>query len=325
MGTRVEVVVEAVDRLVAVAASEAALDAIADTEARLSTWTDESELARLNAAPVGRWSPLSDATRREVGEAMFWSAETRGAFDVAVGALVRAWDLRGTGRIPEPGVLASARRTVGRGGLEIEAGRGRRLIGGLVVEEGGFGKGAGVRAATAAALAAGARCVRVDLGGQWASAGACEPMSLGIAHPEDRNRTVATLEWASGSVATSGHSERRLGAGGVAITHLLDPRTGRPAPDRGSVTVLAADPLAADAVATALAVMGPVDGARWVVERPQFDVVFAVPDHGSGVGLLATSSVAVAIRPAEGVRLDVLDPDTPTGRPSPPDRRAAAR
>jgi thiamine biosynthesis lipoprotein len=55
---------------------------------------------------------------------------------------------------------------------------------------------------------------------------------------------------------------------GVAYTHIIDPRTGRPLPFRGaSVTVVAETCFAADGVATALFVMGPEAGYRWCVEN----------------------------------------------------------
>jgi thiamine biosynthesis lipoprotein len=176
----------------------------------------------------------------------------------------------------------------------------------MTVEEGGFGKGAGLRTAVAAARAAGADCVRVDLGGQWAGDGSCAPVPMSIAHPADRGTPVATFDWTAGSVATSGHSERRVTADGIAFSHLLDPRTGWPAEDRGSVTVLAADPLAADAVATALAVMGAEEGLRWLEGHREFEAVFATTDSRGVVRLAATPGVGGRIRPLDGVLVEVV-------------------
>jgi thiamine biosynthesis lipoprotein len=105
-------------------------------------------------------------------------------------------------------------------------------------------------------------------------------------------------------VATSGHSVRRLAVDGSPISHLLDPRTGRPAPDRGSTTVIAADPLTADAVATALAVLGPDEGATWVADRPGLAVVFAVADQNGDVTLRASRSLEDILRPRAGVRVE---------------------
>ncbi len=308
MGTRVEVIVEADDRGRAVAASQAALDVVTDTERRLSTWRDDSELSLLNTTPVGSWAALSAATSRELSEALVWAEATGGAFDPTVGALVRAWDLRGAGRVPSEDDLRALRRRVGHAGLEVSSTGGRRTIDGLEVEEGGFGKGAALRAATAAAVAAGARCVRVDLGGQWASGGTCEEVRLSVSHPADRSREIATFPWSRGSVATSGHSERDVTVNGVTVGHLLDPRTGRPAPYVGSVTVAAPDPLVADVVATALAVMGPDEGALWLRTHPDLvlEALYAFTLTDGGVRLLVTPGVADRIRTAPGVTVRLL-------------------
>ena len=309
MGTRVEIAVEAEGRGRVVAASEAALDAVSDAERRLSTWRDDSELVRLNSAEVGSWVPLSPVTAHELSEAVAWADATGGAFDPTVGALVRAWDLRGGGRVPGEHELRTVRRGVGHAGLEVSAGAARRIVDGVVVEEGGFGKGAALRAAMAAARAAGARCVRVDLGGQWAVSGSCEPMVLSVAHPDLRDTPIASFAWIGGSVATSGHSERTLTVHGSTVGHLLDPRTGRPAPDRGSVTVLADDPLAADAVATALAVMGPEEGLRWLrCDAPAgVEAAFAIASPDGHLRLVATEALGSVLRPADGVEVQIVD------------------
>lgn len=287
MGTRLQVRVDAADRRSALAASEAAVRAVESAEARLSTWRRESELARLNGSPPGTWVALSPALERDLGRAARWWRETGAAFDPGVASLVAAWDLRGRGRVPGADELDAARAAAGFELLELGEGRARRLAGGFGVEEGGFGKGAALDAAAAAALGAGARCVSVELGGQLAVAGDCEAVTVGIAHPRRRGEVVAWIELHSGSVATSGNSERSVAAGGRRVGHLLDPSTGGPAADWGSVTVVSEDPVAADCLATALFVMGPERGLRWASARPEVGAVFAVAD-GDGLELRAT-------------------------------------
>jgi thiamine biosynthesis lipoprotein len=76
------------------------------------------------------------------------------------------------------------------------------------------------------------------------------------------------------SAATSAASERFVEIEGVRYGHILDPRTGRPVDAWGSVTVVMEDPLAADAVATALFVMGPEAGLAWAREREDVGALF---------------------------------------------------
>jgi thiamine biosynthesis lipoprotein len=290
MGTTLQISVEARDRSTALAATESALRAVEAANARLSTWSDGRELGALNHTPPGVWLPLSPKLVRDLEAAGYWWRESEGAFDPGVASLVAVWELRGAGRVPRDGELVEARRSAGFGHLEIEAGRARRLVGGFGVDEGGFGKGVALGDAARAALAAGASCVELDFGGQLLVSGGCEGRIVAIADPFDRTQVIATLPLRSGSVATSGASERFVEVDGQVLGHVLDPRTGRPAAAWGSVTVIADDPVVADCVATALFVMGPESGLAWAERRTDFDAVFAV-GAGDDVVLSSTSGV----------------------------------
>ena len=287
MGTWLEVTVTAPDRSTAMAAAEAALEAVEATERRLSTWRPDSELTALNSARTGTWVNLSSELARDLREALGWARLTGGWFNPAVASLVRAWDLRGNGRVPSEAELAQALDGTHMDAFELRGSEARRIVGTAGVEEGGFGKGVALRDAATAALAEHADCVRLDFGGQTHAAGDCPTVRIGIADPRDRTAVVANLQLASGSVATSGNSERGIVVDGVGLGHLLDPHTGRPAPDFGSVTVLAADPVAADCLSTALYSMGPRLGARWMESQEGIGAVYAI-EHGSSVEILAS-------------------------------------
>jgi thiamine biosynthesis lipoprotein len=336
MGTRAELRVEAVDRATALAASEAAVRALEAAEARLSTWAPPgggdgapSELVRLNRAPVGEPVALSPALADELRRADACRRRTGGAFDPGIGALVAAWGLRTGGRVPGPAELAGA-RSAGGEALELrEDGTAVRRAAGLVLEEGGFGKGAGLDAALAALAAApGVLAAEIDLGGQVAvyrTAGPTTsrdrrtPAAVALADPVERHRAVARLEIDGGSVATSGNGERGLTVDGRRIGHLLDPRTGRPAPDFGSLTVWAPRALEADCLATGLYALGPEAALAWAEEHPEIEAAIARrsaghptghPDSGAAdrVEITITSGFAGRVAPLrEGVRIGVLD------------------
>ena len=259
MGTSIDVVVEAATRSEALLASEAGVRAIEAVEARLSTWTEDSELARLNAAAVGEPLRISDALAGDlerVRDAWIWSG---GAFDPAVGALVEAWGLRSGGRVPDANEITAALVPGGLAALSVErSGEGSfatRHHAALRLEEGGFGKGVGLDAALAALRDAGATSASFDLGGQVAQYGRTE--TYGIADPSDRWREVVRVELSHGSFATSGNSERGIEVDGERFGHLLSPTTGLPVADFGSVTAFAADATTADILSTTFYVLGP--------------------------------------------------------------------
>jgi len=306
MGTLLAIKVSATDRQAALLASEAIVEAVEKVEDRLSTWRDDSELAAFNLAPPNTWVEISPALERDLGDGVSWWRETGGAFDPGVGSLVAAWDLRGRGRVPDSQKLAAALDASGLEHLEVTGSSARKLHAGMAVEEGGFGKGTGLREASAAAVAVGCQCVELDFGGQVTMAGDCAPRLVSVADPRTRDRIVATVNLVRGSAATSGNSERSVRVDDVKWGHLLDPRTGRPARDWGSVTVIAEDPFVADCVSTALFVMGPDVGAAWLQRRPEIDALFAVVGGGGEVILRATPGLRGALV-AEGTTVEWLE------------------
>jgi thiamine biosynthesis lipoprotein len=293
MGTALRIGVAGDDREAALRASEAAVQAIASAEARLSTWRADSELARLNAAPAGQPLLLSAETAAELGAAMRCGRATGGAFAVAAGRLVDLWDLRGAGRIPEAGELADALPASTPDAWRLGDGRAVRRHPDVRLEEGGFGKGAGLDRAVAALRAApGLTAAWLDLGGQTAFVGA-GPWAVRVADPGQRQRPVVELLLDGGSLSTSGNGQRARRVAGRTLGHLLDPRTGRPAEDFGSLSVWAASALVADCLSTGLYVLGPDAALAFAAEHPGVEVLALVRGPG---GLEARASAGLAGR-----------------------------
>jgi len=140
MGTSCRITAQAPSRQAALAATEAALRELEETEARLSTWRQDSELARVNAAPLHLPIPLSPRLCGELQEALSWAHRSGGAFDPTVGWLVAAYDLRGMGRLPSPAELAAARSRTGFRHLSLSSCSLTKKAP-VVLEEGGSGKG----------------------------------------------------------------------------------------------------------------------------------------------------------------------------------------
>ncbi len=299
MGTLLEIAVDAPDRRTALAASEGAVRAIEAVEARLSTWTEESELALLNACDVGRPFALSSELAADLGAARRAFVLTGGAFDPAVGSILRAFDLRGAGRWPTSGELTAARVPGGFDALECGTDQdGRpyavRTRAQLVLEEGAFGKGVGLDAALAALASSGATSAVLDFGGQVAVLGRVERFA--IAHPRDRQRGVVAVEIEAGSFSTSANSERARDVDGRRIGHILDPRTGAPARDFGSVTVFARDAVTADALSTGCFVLGP-DAALELCTRIDGLELLVLETNASGLRARATPGLRDRLRP----------------------------
>ncbi len=263
------------------AAIVAAFAAIHRVDDLMSTYKPASELSRLNREGHARWVPLSADTYGVLARARAWARATGGAFDPTVGPLVRAWGFDGPSpAIPAPAALAAARARVGWRHLRLDPRRGALFVrAGMACDLGGIAKGTAIDRALAAMRRAGATRARVDAGGQqgfWGPAGS--RWRVAIAHPRADDRVLAELTVGPGSVATSGDAERGFWHGGTRYGHVLDARTGWPARAAWSVTVSAATAETADALSTALAVMGPNEARGFLRGVPGVRAVFARPD-----------------------------------------------
>ena len=281
MGTGLEIVVWAPQRSTCLTASEAGVRALEETEERLSTWQRESEFSSLNRATLGSWQTLSPTTSEDLKRALDLARATNGLFDPTLGHLMQAWDLRGEGRLPSAVELETARSKCGYQGIEFDHTRFRRTQD-VLLEEGAFGKGAGLDRAASALVSAGAQAASFNLGGQWLFVGPGD-WYVQLAHPVHRTEAVLGLRLPQGSMATSANSERMLKLCDRELGHLLDPRTGIPSSKTHSVSVWAKSALVADALSTALF----IDPSRAAEFAQRFDAEVILL-RATGTGLTAS-------------------------------------
>ena len=289
MGTRAHLATYAQRRTEGVATLDVALGVLESTERELSTWRSDSAISELNRHPVGQAWQAPPSTCRVLESVFAWQRDTGGTFDPGIGRLIEAWNIHGPGNVPSLGHLRDAAM---RSGLSLMSFDRERCTvtrrGDATIDVGAFGKGAALDRVEAT-LGPGAWLV--DLGGQ-VTVGGPRPdgsaWTVDVAHPAMRHRAQLQVSMHEGSLSTSGGSERDLVVDGTRIAHHLDPRTGRPATYTGSVTVWHPSGLTADALTTALYVMGLDEGLRWAETRG-IAAVFFVPD-GDRVRLVATTA-----------------------------------
>jgi thiamine biosynthesis lipoprotein len=286
MGTTLHIAVAAPSRASAIRAIDDAFRAVRRSDSLLSTWRDDSEIARLNHSWPRQPVPLSPELYVLLQETARWSRLTTGAFDPAIGSLVDAWDLRGTGRVPSTAALARARGAAGFRHFVFT--RPSRTVSrddsAAWIDTGGFGKGVALREARRALAHRGIRSAILNFGGQVLVVGPNrhgDDWTVPVAHPSRRAQPSAWLHGRDWSASTSSQSERFVTAGGKRLGHILDPRSGVPVPAWGSVTAVAQDPAVADVVSTALFVLGPEEGLRWAQRRDDVGVLFLIERHGT--------------------------------------------
>ena len=261
MGTVVEIRVHDEDADRFDPAVTEAFDAMAAIEQRMSPHVPDSELNRISAAtePIA----ISHETQKVLKIALEVMSASGGAFDPGLGRLVQLWGFaEGEPGLPDEEAIRSALRGTGPGDLQLVDGEVFKLDPALAVDLGGVAKGYAIDRAVAVLTAAGVRHAAVNAGGDIRLIGdrGGAPWRIGIQHPRQSEIVLARLNLADRAVVTSGDYERSFERNGVRYHHILDPVTGYPARQCQAVTVVAADAARADALATAIFVLGPEQG-----------------------------------------------------------------
>jgi len=229
-------------------------------EARMSTWIEQTEIAKFNAADAGQFVRLSTETVEVLRAAREAHAATDGAFDVTCRPLVELWRRAAKrGRAPDDAELTAAREASGWQWIELTDNGAVKRRATVKVDLGGIAKGYAVDRAAGVLCDAGADGGMVEVGGDLVCFGrpvADEKWSVDVKDPFGGGK-LGTLRITEGAVCTSGNYARPIEIAGVRHSHILDPRTGRPVDAVASVTVWAPDAQAADVWATALTVLGP--------------------------------------------------------------------
>ncbi|MEO3474289.1 FAD:protein FMN transferase [Roseomonas sp. CAU 1739] len=230
----------------------------------MSGWRADSALSRFNRLPAGGTMVLPPGFRGVLECALATAAASGGAFDPTIGPLVDLWGFGAVPTIhegpPPQGAMAEALGRVGWRQLAIDAAGGLRQPGGVALDLSGIAKGHAVDLVADGLEAAGVTCYLVEIGGELRGRGVKpdgSPWWVALERPVPDQAPGYLVALHDLAVATSGDYRRNFVHGGVTYGHTIDPRSGWPiAPDVVAVTVLHRRCMQADALATALAVLG---------------------------------------------------------------------
>ena len=301
MACRFEVVFNAGEVPDATELGLAALDLVDSIEDRITVYRESSELARLNATAAEGWQPVSGDVVALLTQARRLHEQTGGAFDPAAGSLVRAWGfLRRQGRTPDAAMLASARERSGMAHVEIDehAGRVRFTRPGIELNLGAIGKGWALDAVIGMLTAAGVGSVLVHGGSSSVRAVGVQGPTLpgrrgwriGVRHPLRPGRRLATFTLVDAALGTSGSGTQFFVDRGRRLGHILDPRSGVPAEGVLSATVITPQAADADALSTALYVLGPAGLERIAPAGGDTAAILVVPSRNpASVRVLAAN------------------------------------
>ncbi len=270
MGTRWTADLGLPDGIDPAAVETALADAVAQVDAQMSTWKADSDLMRLNAAPVGEWVETPPELMQVLVRGLEIGQASDGAFDIGLGDLVNAWGF-GADNADEGAIRANLGqpRRPAHEVLELdEQGLRARKLAPLALDLSGIAKGYGVDRMMQVCDDFDIPSALVALDGELRAKGVqpdSTPWTVVIEKPAyDARLPLSMLELQDAAVATSGDYRHWVEVSQTRFSHTMDRRMGGPAqPGIAGVTVVAADGMTADAMATAILVLGVEDGCAF--------------------------------------------------------------
>lgn len=264
--------------------------AIGDVNAMLARITKElstnegSYIYDVNQSGT-KGASVSDEAAQLVLDALRFAADTDGAFDPTIGAVSLLWNISQTPRVPSPEEISAALPLVNFRDVTVNGSTVTLEKGGMRLDLGGIGKGYAADLAVQIYKQHGIDTAILNLGGNVYVYGDKQDGSdyrIGLRDPlGSENDVAAVIPVKNTSVVTSGVYERFFESGGKTYHHLIDPKTGYPA-DNGllAVTVVCDSSNKADALSTALFVMGLSGGLDYAKRTPGIEAVFFTNDKG---------------------------------------------
>ena len=284
MGSEFRIACYAASKKAAAGAITAAFDEVRRVNDLLSHYKPDSELSRINAEAGRRAVAVSPEMARLLADCSDYAAASEGAFDITIGSIVDAWGFfKGDGRMPGAWTLWRARRNSGYRHLRLDRDKGTVQFqrSGLKLDPGGIGKGYAVDRAVAKLEEYGVESALVSSGISSIYALGSPPDGKGWTvdlRGPDEPEAVASVQLRNEAVSTSGSYEKFFESGGKRYSHVLDPRTGRPATEVEGVSVILPRTIDTEAWSTALYVNGP----EWALDHPlPGGKVFLCPAEGA--------------------------------------------
>lgn len=245
----------------------------------LNFYADDSELTSINKNAGIRPVKVSPETFDVIQKAVFASENTEGAFDATVGPLVKLWDFK-KGVIPDKDDIEELLDQVGYQNIVLDSAAQTVYLKeeGAQIDLGGILKGYAADKASLVLQKNGLSSGIVTVGGEVRAFGNKPdgtPWIVGIQNPRQKgpnDEVIATIALSNRSISTSGDYIKFFEKDGVRYHHILNPKTGYPAEQCGSVTVIANDGVTADGFSK-IFVLGPEKGLK-IAKKVGFDAIF---------------------------------------------------
>jgi thiamine biosynthesis lipoprotein len=242
-------------------------------ETIMTTWKDDSEVSRVNAAAGKSAVTVGPETLAVIEKSQWISGISEGVFDISFEAMHGLWkfDQDLEAKVPSQADIDKARRLIDYKKIIVDdkASTVKLTAPGMRISLGGIAKGYAVDAAAKVLESEGVTAYFVQAGGDLFIKGRKpdgEPFKVGVRDPrgKDENDVFGSIEVEDHAFSTAGDYERGFVKDGRRYHHIIDPRTGYPATASRCVTIWAKDAFTADAIDDAVFILGPKKGLELV-------------------------------------------------------------
>ena len=286
MGTVARIMVVAQNQQQADKAVAAAFNKIYDIERLMSDYDPNSQLSQVNARAFEQPVPVDAELFEVLTTAKLYSCMSDGAFDITIAPVVRLWrKAKKDGTAPTPEAIAKAKESVGYENLILDTEKKtvRFTKEGVLLDLGGIAKGYAIDKAIEILQDAGMKGAMVDIGGDMRCFGT--PINgkkswlIGLQDPKNKDNILMKLKMDDMAVATSGDYQRFVMIDDQKHSHIINPATADSADDLSSVTIIAPAAMAADALATAVSVLGNKRGLELIEKIESTEAILIAHDE----------------------------------------------
>lgn len=249
-----------------IAAIDAAFKEMERIEHVFSKFDENSEVSKINRRSGSEKVKVNEEVFKLTEEAVYYSRVSEGAFDITVAPLMEIWGfVRKNKTMPGKETIENALKSVGYKNIELDSEELsiKFLNKGAKVDFGGIAKGYAADRAKDVLVSKGIKNGLVNLGGNIFALGSApgkKNWKIGVYDPGNKGKLLQSFELNDRAISTSGNYERFFEIEGKRYSHIINPITGEPCHGIISVTVVADSAEQADALSTAIFVMGEGKG-----------------------------------------------------------------
>ncbi|MGN7358354.1 FAD:protein FMN transferase [Paenibacillus sp. SAF-054] len=263
-------------------------DMLGDMDHKLSRTLEGSEISKVNQEAGKAAVPVSQDTFDVVKKALDYAVDTGGLYDPSVGPLVSLWNIGNEGaHVPAKSELAEVMNRIGYKDVILNAEKRTIQLArkGMALDLGGIGKGYAADRVADYLKSEQVDSAIINLGGSSIIALGSKPggqeWNIGLQDPDQtRGTSLGNVQLINKTIDSSGVYERFFMENGVKYHHILDPRTGYPSQSGlKSVTIISDSATDADALSTAVFIMGLDAGLKYIEKQPGVEAFFITSDN----------------------------------------------